>query len=279
MIPAVDISEYQGVWQNYPADIVLIKMSGGDSGLYMDPDAARNYTDAKASGKHVGGYHFIGWTIGASSEATYFMQAMSPLAENDVYALDIEAIPAGCNPVAYVQQMVDLIHSHINVWPLVYMNVSTLKTYDWSNVLKTCGLWLADWNNNPGGTIPNVPTYVMQQYSDGPNYDHDEWFGTLAEFDAYGWHAPVAAPAPVEQAPTPQPAPVSTPAPKPAPAASTQPTVVTSTPKPEPTPTVITTSQTKNDNPTVIVTKVEPTPPSMNWFSRFIHWLERVLHL
>ena len=212
MIPASDVSQYQGTidWANMPP-IVLIKMSGGDNGLYMDSKAANNYGSAVASGKGVGGYHFIGWTLGAIAEATYFLQAMSPLAENDVYALDIEAIKIA-DPVSYVQQMVNFIHSKINVWPLVYMNLSTLNSYNWDSVLTNCGLWLADWNNDPNATIPTVHTYVMQQYSDGPNYDHDEWFGTIEEFKAYGYHAPVQAPTVV---PTPQPVQTTVSEPKP----------------------------------------------------------------
>ena len=216
MTPAADVSRYQGTidWANMPP-IALIKMSGGDAGLYMDSMAATNYNNAKASGKAVGGYHFIGWTLGASAEATYFLQAMSPLAEYDVYALDVEAIPSGVNPVPYVSEMVNLIHSKINVWPLLYMNVSTLHAYDWSGLLANCGLWLADWNNDPAGTIPSVPTYVMQQYSDGPNYDHDEWFGTVDEFKAYGYHAPVATSAPTPAVSTPEPVQTTTPVEKP----------------------------------------------------------------
>lgn len=213
MTSAADVSRYQGTidWANMPP-IAMIKMSGGDAGLYMDSMAATNYNNAKANGKAVGGYHFIGWTLGASAEATYFLQAMSPLAEYDVYALDIEAIPSGVNPVPYVSEMVNLIHSKINVWPLLYMNVSSLHAYDWSGLLANCGLWLADWNNDPQGTIPNVPVYVMQQYSDGPNYDHDEWFGTVDEFKAYGYHAPAQAPVSVS---TPEPVQTTTPVAKP----------------------------------------------------------------
>lgn len=212
MTPAADVSRYQGTidWANMPP-IAMIKMSGGDDGLYMDSDAASNYTQAKAHGKGVGGYHFIGWTLGASAEATYFLQAMSPLAENDVYALDIEAIKIA-DPVSYVTEMVDLISSRIGVFPLLYMNLSTLRSYNWSALLAKCGLWLADWNNDPAGTIPNVPIYVMQQYSDGPNYDHDEWFGTIDEFKAYGYHASAQAPVSVS---TPEPVQTTTPVEKP----------------------------------------------------------------
>ena len=192
MIPVVDISQYQGPWVDRGEDADMIKIGGGDAGIYFDPDAASNYTDAKAHGKGVGGYWFIGWTIGSSQEASAFLRGMSPLAENDVYALDIErgqvAMPA--NAVAYVTDMVNYIHGKIGVWPMLYMSLSTLNSYNWDSLLTNCGLWLADWAVSPQATIPTTHMYIMQQYSDGPNYDHDEFFGSLAEFNAYGYHTP-----------------------------------------------------------------------------------------
>ncbi len=191
MIPACDVSVYQGVinWATMPK-IAIIKMSGGDGSLYFDPNATTNYTNAKANGVHVGGYHFIGWTIGATQEASWFARAMSPVAENDVFALDVErgqvAVPP--NAVQYVLDMVNYLHNKFNVYPLIYMSLSTLNQFDWSPVLNKCGLWLADWAVSPQNTIPTSYTYVMQQYSDSPNYDHDEWFGTLTQFDDYGYH-------------------------------------------------------------------------------------------
>lgn len=251
MTPALDISEYQGAWQDRGDPIVMIKMSGGDDGLYMDPDASANYAGAVAGGRAVGGYHFAGWT-NPSAEATYFMQAMSPVAENDVYALDAEAIPANLDPVAWSLTFMQTVHNAIGVWPLIYMNLSTLNSYNWDRVLANCGLWLADWAVSPSQNIPTLHTYVMQQYSDGPVYDHDEWFGTVAQFQAYGYHAanaqPISQPAPAPAEPpapapepTPQPVPVVTPAPAPStgtnidgviPAAPVQPPVVVTGPAP-----------------------------------------------
>jgi len=193
MIPVVDISQYNGPWVDRGEAADMIKIGGGDAGIYFDPDAASNYTEAKAHHKGVGGYWFIGWTMGSAQEASAFLRGMSPLAENDVYALDIErgavAIPA--DAVAYVTAMVTYIHDKIGVWPMLYMNLSTLNSYNWDSLLANCGLWLADWAVSPQATIPTAHRYIMQQYSDGPNYDHDEFFGTLAEFNAYGYHTPV----------------------------------------------------------------------------------------
>lgn len=76
------------------------------------------------------------------------------------------------------------------------MNLSTLNAFDWGTVLNNCGLWLADWSVSPNNTIPTTYTYVMQQYSDGPNYDHDEFFGSIDQWKAYGYHASNANPTP-----------------------------------------------------------------------------------
>jgi hypothetical protein len=278
MTLAADVSIYQGTidWSVMPP-IALIKMSGGDAGLYMDPNAATNYTDAKTNGKAVGGYHFIGWKVGAVAEATYFLQAMSPLAENDVYALDIEAIPAGVDAVAYVQAMVDLIHSKINVYPMLYMNVSTLKAYSWTLLLAQCGLWLADWNNDPSGTIPNVPVYVMQQYNDGPNYDHDEFFGDIAQFNAYGYHAPQSSPTVATVTTTNTPSTESVTA---TPVATTSTSTQTSPPATVDNKTKRTNTNTpivQDKASTLEIKRTYPFTPNRqldrSWWSKFVNWI------
>lgn len=199
MLPAKDISKYQGAFVDTGEPIVMVKISGGDAGLYVDPDAASNYNGVIAAGKAFGGYHFAGGTDPVS-EANFYLAAMKPWNQGEVPALDWEI--SNPDPVSWVTSFVNQVHSVAGAWPLVYMNLSTLNAHDWAPVLKNCGLWLADWNNDPKGTIQTNYTYVMQQYNDGPNYDHDEWYGTLAEFKDYGWPAttpvvpPPAPPAP-----------------------------------------------------------------------------------
>jgi Glycosyl hydrolases family 25 len=260
MIPAKDISRWQGTYSETGEPIVMLKIGGGDDGLYYDSQATNNYNQAKAHGHHVGGYWFIGWVGGAAQEASFFVKGMQPFAENDVFALDIESgsVPVPANAPDYVSQMVDYIHAQSGVYPLLYMNLSTLNAHNWDSLLQKCGLWLADWAVSPDATIPTQHTYVMQQYSDAPGYDHDEWFGTLAEFDAYGYHAPAAPSAPTPQpapaplpSPTPDPTPVPTPDPTPTPDPAPQPDP-TPAPTPDPTP-----SPAPAPKPTP-----EPTPPA-----------------
>lgn len=277
MIPALDISQYQGAWQDRGDEIVMIKMSGGDAGLYFDSQATGNYNGAKADGRHTGGYHFIGWTLGAAQEASWFWRAMSPVQENDVFALDIEngAVAVPANAPQYVLDMINYLETQGVTGGLVYMNLSTLNAHDWSAVLAKWGLWLADWAVAPQDNIPTTHVYVMQQYSDGPSYDHDEWFGTLAQFDAYGYHAP--------NAPTPAPTPAPAPAPDPTPAPTPDPTpspTPTPSPSPEPTPDPSPTpSPSKPSGGSTSTPSPVKTSPIQAFVTGLIKWLKSLVGL
>lgn len=274
---AKDISRYQGAFSDTGEQIILIKMSGGDDGLYMDSQASQHYSAAVAASKAVGGYHFGGGVLGAEAEAAYFLKAMSPVAENDVFALDVEAALAGrADVVQWSLDFCHYIHDHTNVWPLVYMNLSTLNAHDWTPVLNNCGLWLADWAVSPDATIPTHYTYVMQQYSDGPNYDHDAFFGTVEQFKAYGYHAtpsvPVQLPEPPPVAPTPEP--IVEPAPEaptpeaPAPAPAPGDVITPTEPEPVPVPVELTnTSQPPQSSSPTLYTQ---SPSLLGRFMRLL---------
>lgn len=270
MIPALDISQWQGGWQDRGDPIVMIKMSGGDNGLYMDTDAATNYSGAVADGRAVGGYHMAGGQS-ASSEASFFYRAMSPVAENDVFSVDIEKNDswdpnaAGIDPVAWTLEFINYLGTRGITGGLVYMNLSTLLAHDWTPVFAKWGLWLADWAVSPEANIPTSYTYVMQQYSDGPVYDHDEWFGTVEEFKAYGYHAPQ--PTPVDSVPA-APAPVQTP-----PVESTLAPAPT-TPVVTPTAGTVVTPTKQPEEPKEPV-KASPSIPEAHWYDSLVQlWHE-----
>jgi cell division septation protein DedD len=230
---AKDISRWQGAYTETGEPIVLIKISGGDDGLYYDSQATNNYNQAIAHGHAFGGYHFAGGTDPVA-EANFFVNGMKPLNKGEVPILDWEVQHA--DPVGWCLQFINQVEKVSgDSGGLIYMNLSTLRAYNWQPVLSRWGLWLADWNNNPDGTINTGSyTYVMQQYNDGPNYDHDVFFGTADQFKQYGWGYPEAAPQP---APTPVPVPAPVPTPEPAPTPAPQPAPVPEpTPAPQPTP-------------------------------------------
>lgn len=252
---AADVSHWQGDidWSTMPP-IAIIKMGGGDAGIYIDPKAATNYTDAIAAGKSFVGYWFAGGTDPVA-ESNRFLNAMKPWKQGEVPALDWEI--NNPDPVGWCLQFVTNVHDTAGAWPLVYMNFATLKAYDWSPVLKNCGLWLADWTGNPDSVI-NVGYngYVMLQYSDGPNYDHDIWEYDLETLANYGW------PAPATTEPTPA-------LPEP-PAPLTEPTPTPPVEEPQPTPPV-------PPDPTPAPTPVPaPQPAKVSWLIRFLRWLKNL---
>jgi lysozyme len=250
-LEAVDISQYQGTYKDYGTPVVIIKVSGGDNGVYYDSQAANNYNRAVADGKAVGMYHFAGGKD-PIVESNFFVRACSPLAENDVMVLDWEV--SHPDPVGWCKAFVENVHAQTGVWPLLYVNLSTLRAHDWSPVLANCGLWLAAWNGNPEVDINTggVP-YVMQQYQGSP-LDRDAWFGTLDQFKAYGYHT--AAPAP---APEPAPVPVSEPAPVPTPVPESSQDPV---PVPEP--------------PVIPPAPEQPQKASGSWLEKLINWFLKV---
>lgn len=235
-VKAIDVSNHQGTI-NWPAvkasgvDIAIIKISEGTT--YYDPYAGFNYTNGKAVGVAMGGYHFAGGGDPVA-EADYFVNGMKPFEAGDVFVLDWE-IQVG-NPVGWCEAFVQRVYDLTGVWCLMYMNGSTRNAYNWTaGCLSNCGFWIAWYGRDPEGDLPVSGPYVMHQYtSDGTvpgiagRVDLDAWYGTAEQFKAYGYKAPQPAPQPAP-APAPVPSPEPTPIPEPAP-------TPTPVPIPEPTP-------------------------------------------
>lgn len=249
---AIDVSQWQGVidWKAVKKagiDIAIIKMSGGDAGLYTDSKANANYYGAKAAGVALGMYHFAGG-VNPENEADFFIASCSPLEQNDVLVLDWEV--GNPDPVGWCARFVQRVIDRTGVKPLIYMNTSTENAHNWQPVIdKNIGLWVADYRFGPEANVPirRWPTYVMHQYTSSGTVtgiagrvDMNEWFGTVAQFKKYGY----------------QPAPQPTPPPEPTPEPTPVPPTPTPTPPPEPTPT-----PTPNPDPTPPpAPQPEPTP-------------------
>lgn len=251
MLPFKDISYAQGAYNMgaNPDQIIAIRMSSGEGGLHFDSDATANYNNASAAGKVIINYHFAG-TADPTTEAKFFIEAVSPLAEGDIYALDIEL----GQDAAWINTFVEYVHSVTNCWPLVYMNISTANAI-WSGVNSNCGLWLAapSWGFDQVITELNSSiVYVAQQGPTVNGVDTDMFFAPdLAHVKAYGYKntpVPTPAPAPAPVAPPtptttdnqilPSPTPPAAPAPTPAPVTPPTPAGQGSV-KPTPVPTPV----------------------------------------
>lgn len=208
MIPGIDVSHWQGTinWSAVAQtqQFVIVKISGGDAGLYYDAQASNNYYGAKAAGiQGVGGYHFAGGG-NPSQEADFFCAGMKPWTENDVWVLDWEIDVA--DPVSWVGQFMQRCHDVAGVWPLLYVDGSRANAYNWNAnaAVANCGKWIAWYGRDPSQDLPVSMFYTMMQYSSSGkingisgNVDQDMFYGDISQLQKYGWHAPVAPPAPV----------------------------------------------------------------------------------
>lgn len=220
MIYGKDVS----VWNTYipgNEDFVMVKIGGGDNGLYYDTKASYNYGVAKQAGKVVGRYWFLGSGESITNQVNFYIKGMQPFAEGDLYALDFEVnLP---NPVVACKEFLDSVYAQTGVRPFIYMDISRVNAYDWSSVFAEYGLWLAAPSIPYADNAPIKYIYVMQQGPVIMGIDQDVFFGTREQLLAYGYHAPVVAPAPVRPS-TPEPAQVPTPVVQPQAVQTTTPT-------------------------------------------------------
>lgn len=218
-IGAIDVSQYQGAinWSQVPQPIVMMRATGGDGGLYLDPTAYINYFGAKKAAKSVGQYHFAGGGDPVA-EADYFYKMVTPLNLYDVLVLDWEIENA--DPLGWVSSFVNRIHDLCGIWCLIYIDRDRLNRFDWSSIFKNCGLWIAAPDVAFDTPIQTSYTYVMQQ---GPTVndpgitgnvvDSDAWYGTLDEFHMYGYMPSQQLPSSQSSVPVPPPSPPLAPQP------------------------------------------------------------------
>jgi hypothetical protein len=220
---------------------------------YLDAQLTRNYADAIRLGKVPILYHFAGGAD-PTAEANYFIEALKPLAEGDVYALDWEIDVA--DPVNWVHTFVSRVHEVTGVWPLVYMDISRANSFDWAPVFNNCGYWCAAPSFGFDATLPVKYPQVAQQGPIVNGVDTDAFFGTVEELKKYGYHAPAT--------PAPQPAPA------PAPEPVVEPTPVVEPPVVEPTPAPVVTPNT----PPVVV--VSPPIHKLSLLERLIAFIKLI---
>lgn len=266
MLPFHDISYAQGLY-NMAANtdpMVMMKASGYYTGSlqpYLDSQLVRNYAAAKQYGKIPFMYHFFVPAVDATTQANYFLQAVSPLAVGDGYALDVEI--DGPNLVQDVYTFVTLHHQNTGCYPWVYIDRYLRQKYDWSLVFSLCSEWIAAPDVPYTADIQGVGIYVAQQGPIINGVDTDEYFGTLESIKSYtyGYVKPQAPIAP----PTPTPPVVIPPTPVPTP-----PVVVAS---PSPTPEELPVAPTPTALPAVGA-PIQPQPQkSVAWYIKVVQWI------
>jgi len=151
MLRGVDVSEWQVVGEgDYGQDFVICRASYGVG--YTDKRCDEHYQRAKSQGKLLGVYHYA------------YPQYNNPIAEADWYVSQIQGYIKEAMLILdfeelidpnWAKQWLDRVFELTGIRPVIYMNAYTVNSYDWSNISKDYGLWIAGYPNEYN--VPNPP--------------------------------------------------------------------------------------------------------------------------
>lgn len=185
---------YKRLIDTYAKDFVIARATfnfGVD--YFCDPI----YQYAKSKGKCLGVYFFP--LTGASdpeTSADWCVAQVQGYIGSTVFFLDWESTNGtDISQVWWAKRWLDRFTEKTGVKPLIYMNTSTVRSFDWSSVAQAdYGLWLADYGVNDGADhgVPDIPYWSIvacHQYTsvgdNGAGLDKDVFFGDKTAWLAY----------------------------------------------------------------------------------------------
>ena len=200
----IDISNFQrGLdLSKIKTDFVIIKATEGTS-LVMDT-CDGFYQQAKSLGIPRGVYHFARPEYNtAEAEAEFFLKHTEGYRNDAIMVLDYES--PGCVDPNWALRWLNYVYEKTGVRPMIYMNDSTARGQNWTNVIAAdYGLWVAKYRDygvdynfdmSNAGTSPTGgkwPFYAMWQWTsvgrlDGysGNLDCNIFYGTVDTWNAY----------------------------------------------------------------------------------------------
>lgn len=202
MLKGVDVSAwqrntYEGQIDAYAPDFVIVRAAFSKA---VDQYCDRIYQFAKSRGKKLGFYFFPLTSDGDAKTCAEwaYKQVLGYIGEA-IPILDWEAYNGqygSTNPgnTQWALEWLQEFERLSGVKPMIYMNQSCERTYDWSKVVaNNNGLWLANYGVNDGKdngySQPRYwKTVAMHQYTsllDGRSLDGDVFNGDAEAWDKY----------------------------------------------------------------------------------------------
>lgn len=227
MIVGNDVSHWQGiidfnVYKNN-SNFLITKATEGVN--FFDGQFIYNRDKSRESNLPFGSYHFARPSYGNPpvAEADYYLSKIGGLNQGEWLTLDYEDNWSG-DVVGWCKTWLDRIQEKTGVKPLIYLNQSLIKSYDWSSVSSSgYGLWVASYTYDPNDNDFVTGSWSMgacQQWTNQQTVpgisgkcDGDVFFGTVNSFKKYGYQPPTPPPTP----PVPPLPPVGIPDPDPIP--------------------------------------------------------------
>lgn len=226
-----DISRWQGDvnWDVYKNNTHFCILKATEGVGFTDPKFSRNKSEGRRVGVPLGYYHFARPDLGNSpeAEADYFLKIVGGLIEGETLVLDYECANQIQAHVDWCRKWLDRVLAKTGVRALIYLNQSQVKKFNWQNVIDGgYGLWIAAYTGSPENNTYEKGQWAfaaMQQWTNNQTVpgipavaDGNVFFGDLAGYKKYGWHAPQPVPEPTPPPSTPTP-PVPEPLPSPTP--------------------------------------------------------------
>lgn len=147
-LDGIDISKWQGDINlaKVPCDFVIIKATQHNS--YVNPYFKKKVDEALALGKLVGVYHYVSSGVGASNEATHFVNTIKPYLGKVLLAIDWEK---DGNPKfgdsSYVLDILNKVYDLTKIRPLIYQSKSVCRTSGMDKIAAKYDLWAAQYTN------------------------------------------------------------------------------------------------------------------------------------
>jgi lysozyme len=166
-----DAASYQGCYNaqatvNAGARFAMIKITQGN--YYANGSRVCQFDSSRAAGLRLAAYGFADTSVSPQADAAYFnseADRMGLVGNGVLPVLDWE--PANPLNVAWARTWLDIVSSHWETKPLIYMSASTIGRADWSSVANAdYGLWVAGYPNGYVGDRLRNPGYPP--YSVGP---------------------------------------------------------------------------------------------------------------
>lgn len=195
VLDGCDLSAHQ-----YTVDFDLLKPKVGFVAMkategigFVDGQFTRNWSEARRVGLPRIAYHFARPDLnGPADEANYFCNIVGGLKSGDMLSLDYESHWPG-DVVGWCKSFLDTVKDRTTLSPLLYLNMSLVRGYDWSSVSPLYGLWLAFYDFTTAAIQTPWPVLAFKQYSDAgilpgvpTNVDLDVFYGTAAQLQKYG---------------------------------------------------------------------------------------------
>lgn len=185
---------YKRLIDTYAKDFVIARATF-DFGVDQFCDLIYQY--AKSKGKKLGVYFFpLTESSDPEISADWCVEQVKGYIGNTVFFLDWERTNGtDVSKTWWALCWLKRFEEKSGVKPNIYMNTSTVREFNWSEVATNDnGLWLADYGSNDGYDhgVPEVPYWpfiMMHQYTsvgdNGNGLDKDVFFGDVNAWNAY----------------------------------------------------------------------------------------------